>query len=132
MEVLSTRSEGQGAYPVCITDLLVTPSDHYLDPHHHFPPFRARVLALNPSYRTFLHLFISSPKNLQVDKFCLLQRLVTIQRSQRNYQHLIMLYFCCASLITSSKSSRGKTPLITIPFKTKIGVPLICKFSACC
>jgi len=26
VEVLSTRSEGQGAYPVCITDLLVTPS----------------------------------------------------------------------------------------------------------
>ncbi len=29
MEVLSTRSEGQGAYPVCITDLLVTPSGFY-------------------------------------------------------------------------------------------------------
>jgi hypothetical protein len=26
VEVLSTRSEGQGAYPLCITDLLVTPS----------------------------------------------------------------------------------------------------------
>jgi len=29
VEVLSTRSEGQGAYPVCITDLLVTPSALY-------------------------------------------------------------------------------------------------------
>ena len=27
MEVLSTRSEGQGAYPVCISNLLVTPSE---------------------------------------------------------------------------------------------------------
>jgi len=32
VEVLSTRSEGQGAYPVCITDLLVTPSAYRL--HH--------------------------------------------------------------------------------------------------
>ncbi len=32
MEVLSTRSEGQGAYPVCITDLLVTPSG--VEPHN--------------------------------------------------------------------------------------------------
>ncbi len=30
MEVLSTRSEGQGAYPVCITDLLVTPSEFFM------------------------------------------------------------------------------------------------------
>jgi len=33
VEVLSTRSEGQGAYPVCISNLLVTPSANYLNRH---------------------------------------------------------------------------------------------------